>query len=225
MPSHDAPSADERVAADEVDVWLAGRRRSWIVGNLAVVSFVVGVAGIVAAVALKVRYDVALSSRTGELQVLQSRIEHLKTEQAALHANLEALHRSIDESRDELMMARRQAQVAQCRAVDAQLDAEVTVEQVRCYQQYAEHARCDADNQKEKADGTIFGVLIGVGVAMATGGGSLLVAGGAVVGSAGSGNDECPVVQCDLDPVVIESVVLARHRLSQRVPCEAASRR
>jgi len=116
MPSHDAPSADERVAADEVDVWLAGRRRSWIVGNLAVVSFVLGVAGIVAAVTLKVRYDAALSSRTGEMQVIESRIEYLKIDQAARHADLEALHRSIEESRDELVTARRQAQVAQCRA-------------------------------------------------------------------------------------------------------------
>jgi len=197
---------------------------SWAVRNAVLLSLVVGIAGLVAAVTFKIHYDVARSARTGELKVLESRIGQLKAEQATHRGDLEAIQRSIDEARSKLDAARRQARIAECRATNARIDAEITVEEVSCYKQYADRYRCDANNQKAKADGSAFGALLGAGLAIATGGSSLLAAGGALLGSSGSGNDECPAVQCELAPVAIEHAVLAKHGLSGRVSCDDASR-
>ena len=148
----------------------------------------------------------------------------LKAEQAAHHDDLEALQRSIGKARKELDAARHQARIAECRATKARIDAEIIVEEVSCYKQYADRYRCDANNQKAKADGSVFGALLGAGMAITTGGGSLLAAGGALLGSSGSGNDECPAVECELDPLAIESAILARHGLAARASCDDASR-
>lgn len=224
MRNYEVVDADRSLSIEDVDVWLTERRPSWIVRNAVLLSLVVGIAGLVVAMAFKIHFDVARSARTGELKVLESRIGQLKAEQAARRSDLEALQRSIDEARSELDAARRQARIAECRATNARIDAEITVEEVSCYKQYVDRYRCDANNQKAKADGATSGALLGVGLALATGGSSLLAAGGALLGSSGSGNDECPAVQCELDPLAIESAILARHGLSARVSCDDASR-
>jgi hypothetical protein len=209
---------------EEADVWLPERRPSWMVRNAVLLSLVVGITGLVLAVTFKVHYDVARSARTGELKVVESRIGQLRAEQAAHHDELEALQRSIGEARRDLDAARRQARIAECRATNARINAEIIVEEVSCYKQYADHHRCDANNQKAKADGSVFGALLGAGLAIATGGSAALAAGGALLGSSGSGSDECPAVQCELAPLAIERAILARHGLAARASCDDASR-
>ena len=216
--------ADGSLSIEEVDMWFTERRPSWIVRNSVLLSLVVGIAGLVVAVTFKIHYDVARSARTGELKALESRIGQLKAEQAAHHDDLEALQRSIDKARKELDAARHQARVAECRATNARINAEIIVEEVHCYKQHADRYRCDANNQRAKADGSAFGALLGAGMAIATGGSSLLAAGGALLGSSGSGNEECPAVQCELDPLTIERAILARHGLAARATCSDASR-
>ncbi len=205
---------------DDVDVFLANQRRSWLARHVAAISLVVGVVGSGVAVLATLRYNAAVSARTGRVTELDARIEGLKTEQAARRVDLDLLHQSIDKSRNELLGAQRQAQAAQCHASNAKLDAEITVEQVRCYQQMSNYSACDANNQKDKAEGAVFGALIGAGLAVVTGGGSLLAVGGVVAGASGNGNEACPAVQCELDPNVIESTVLAKHGLSKRSVCD-----
>lgn len=224
MRNYEVVDADRSLNVEDVDVWLTEPRPSWIVRKSVFLSLVVGIAGLVVAVTFKIHYDVARSARKGELKVLESRIGQLKAEQAAHHDDLEALQRSIGKARRELDAARRQARIAECRATNARIDAEIIVEEVSCYKRYAERYRCDANNQKAKADSTAFGALLGAGLAIATGGSSLLAAGGALLGSSGSGNDECPAVQCELAPLTIESAVLARHGLAARASCDDASR-
>lgn len=224
MRNYETVDADRSLNVEDVDVWLTERRPSWIVRNSVLLSLVVGIAGLVVAVTFKIHYDVARSARIGELKVLESRIGQLKAEQAAYHDDLETLQRSIGKARRELDAARHQARIAECRATNARIDAEVSVAEVRCYKQYADRYRCDANNQKAKADGSAVGALVGAGLAIATGGSSLLAAGGALLGSSGSGNDECPAVLCELAPLAIESAILARHRLAARASCDDASR-
>ena len=224
MRNDEVVDVDRSLNDEGEDEWLIERRPSWIVRNAVLLALLVGIAGLVVAVAFTVHYDVERSARTGELKGLELRIGQLKAEQAAHHEELEALQRSIDDARKELDAARRQERIAECRATNARIDAEIIVEQVSCYKQYADRYRCDADNQKARADNTLFGALLGTGLAIATGGGSLLVTGGALLGASGSGNGECPAVQCELEPLAIESAILAKHGLAARASCDDAGR-
>ncbi len=214
--------ADASVDA-EVERWDIRHRRSRLIRSGAAIFVLSGIAGIVTAVVFKVRYD-AISSRAGDLKSLEARIDALQVEQVARREDLQRLHQSIVESQNELATAQRRTQRAQCQADNARLDAEVTVRQVTCYKAIADRAACDAKNAKDKTDGSLFGALIGAGLAVATGGGSLLAVGGAALGSAESGNHECPAVRCELDPAAIESGVLAIHGLSHRKSCADVGR-
>lgn len=224
MRNDEVVDDDRSLSMEEVDAWLPERRPPWIIRNSVLLSLVVGIAGLLVAVTFKLHDHVAWSARTGELTALESRIGQLKATQAAHHDDLETLQRSIDKARRELDAARHQARIAECRAASARIDAEIIIEEVRCYKQYADRYRCDANHQKARADGTAFGALLGTGLAIATGGSSLLAAGGALLGSSSSGNDPCPVVRCELAPLAIKSAVLARHGLAARTPCDGASR-
>jgi hypothetical protein len=56
------------------------------------------------------------------------------------------------------------------------------------------YERCEAANESRKSKGTLFGTLLGIGLAAATGGGSLLLgaAAGAASGSVGASSEVCP---------------------------------
>jgi hypothetical protein len=214
---------DEDWAADEVDVWLAARRRSWILPSVATLSLLAGVAGILAALTFKGRHD-AVVSRMGDLERLQAKIDQVKAEQAARTADLDLLREQIAESQREQVKAERRARRAQCDATNAKLDAEILIRQASCYKEVADAYRCNAENEEARAHGTMLGTLLGAGLAIATGGGALLAVGGAALGSTGSDNRECPAVACTLDLAVIEGGVLEAHELSQRENCADADR-
>ncbi len=139
-----------------------------------------------------------LEDSTGQVGQLRAQAELLRTEQEARRRESEAIRGEIKTAEAALAVARSEADESRCQATHARVDAAVTVKQVTCFQQYAQQAQCSAERERSRADNTLFGALLGAGLAVATGGSSLLLTAGG-------------------DPKKIRRLVLAEQGL-QRLP-------
>lgn len=158
-----------------------------------------------------------LEDSTGQVGQLRAQAELLRTEQEARRREIEAIRGEIKTAEAALAAAKSEAEESRCQATHARVDAAVTVKQVTCFQQYAQQAQCSAERERSRADNTLFGALLGAGLAVATGGSSLLLtAGGGLLG-ASSGGGSCPAPECLLDPKKLRRLVLAEQGL-QRLP-------
>ena len=163
-----------------------------------------------------------LEDSTGQVGQLRAQAELLRTEQEARRREIEAIRGEIKTAEAALAVARSEAEESRCQATHARVDAAVTVKQVSCFQQYAQQAQCSAERERSRADNTLFGALLGAGLAVATGGSSLLLtAGGGLLG-ASSGGGPCPAPECSLDPKKLRRLVLAEQGLKQLPTCTIA---
>lgn len=160
-----------------------------------------------------------LEDSTGQVGQLRAQAELLRTEQEARRREIEAIRAEIKTAEAALAVARSEAEESSCQATHARVDAAVTVKQVSCFQQYAQQAQCSAERERSRADNTLFGALLGAGLAVATGGSSLLLtAGGGLIG-ASSGGGPCPDPKCTLDPKKLRRLVLAEQGLKKLPTC------
>lgn len=210
---------NEALSDADDDLGAVTRRRRWPLRVAVAICFILAAGGVALGVSYKWKYDDSIATRMGDVGALDVRIASLRDEQARRRQELEDVRLAIADARTALAAAERESRAARCHATNAQLDAEITVRQVRCFQVHAEAARCLAANSEAEAEGTRLGLLAGLGLALATGGGSLLVAGGALVGSAGAEQTDCPQPACTIDPEVLEPEVLRARGLSRRDAC------
>lgn len=160
-----------------------------------------------------------LEDSTGQVGQLRAQAELLRTEQEARRREIEAIRVEIKTAEAALAVAKSEAEESRCQATHARVDAAVTVKQVSCFQQYAQQAQCSAERERRRANNTLFGALLGAGLAVATGGSSLLLtAGGGLIG-AGSGGGPCPDPKCQLDPKKLRRLVLAEQGLKKLPTC------
>lgn len=100
----------------------------------------------------------------------QRRLDRLEVEERERRARLAELQTQIDESVALAAQAARRAQVAQCQARGAEIEAQVALASASCYEQIAEAKACDAANAKHKGDSTLLGCGLGVFAAVVSGG-------------------------------------------------------
>lgn len=161
-----------------------------------------------------------LAESSGQVGQLRVQAEALRVEQAERRRELEVIKADIAQAETALSAAQAAAEDSQCLATHARVDAAVTLEQVRCYEQYAEQAGCVAANERERSDNTMLGVLAGAGLAIMTGGSSvLLTAGGGLVGASSSGSQQCPTPECTLDTKELRRKVLTEQDLGELPQC------
>ena len=161
-----------------------------------------------------------LAESSGQVGQLRVQAEALRVEQADRRRELEVIKADIAQAETALSAAQAAAEDSQCLATHARVDAAVTLEQVRCYKQYAEQAGCVAANERERSDNTMLGVLAGAGLAIMTGGSSvLLTAGGGLVGASSSGSQQCPTPECTLDIKQLRRKVLVEQDLGEFPQC------
>lgn len=160
-----------------------------------------------------------IDESTGQVGQLRAQADALRVEQEARRREIEAIRADIATAEAALATAKREAEESRCHATHARIDAAVTVQQVQCYQQFAEQAACSAANERRRADNTLFGAIVGAGLAVATGGSSLLLtAGGGLVG-AGTGGGSCPAPKCVLDRDKLRRRVLAEQGIKRLPAC------
>lgn len=160
-----------------------------------------------------------LEDSTGHVSQLRVQADALRAEQQRRRREIEAIRADIKTAEAALALAKSEADESRCQAKHARVDAAVTVKQVSCFQQYALQAQCSAERERRRADNTLFGALLGAGLAVATGGSSLLLtAGGGLVGAA-SGGGPCPDPKCTLDPKKLRRLVLAEQGLRRLPTC------
>lgn len=169
------------------------------------------------------RYEAALrrefEATSGQVGRLRVEADTLRTEQEDRRRELETIRGDIRTAEAALSTARQQAEDSQCHAQHARVDAAVTMKQVACYAQHAKRAECIAARESQRADDTMFGMLFGAGLAMATGGSSLLLtASGGMVGHASSGGP-CPPPQCVLETKALKREVLTEQGLTRLPKC------
>lgn len=163
-----------------------------------------------------------LEDSTGQIGQLRAQAEALRTEQEHRRREIDAIRGEIKTAEAALAVARSDAEESRCQATHARVDAAVTVKQVSCFQQYAQQAQCSAERESRRADNTLFGALLGAGLAVATGGSSLLLtAGGGLIGSS-TGGGPCPAPQCTLDPKKLRRLVLAEQGIPRLPTCTTA---
>lgn len=161
-----------------------------------------------------------LEETSGQVGHLRVQAEALRVEQADRRRELDAVRAEIGRAEATLAAAQAQAEDSKCQALHARVDASVTMRQVQCYQQLADHAGCLATRERDRSDSTMLGVLLGAGAAIATGGSSLiLTAGGGLAGASMGGSQRCPKPECVLDERKLRRRVLKDHGMLHLPAC------
>lgn len=126
----------------------------------------------------------------------------------SLDRRLARIEREIAESEARAARARDEARLQECRAARSRRFAELAAQTAACWERAANSARCDAAQSERRSRGTILGCLLGIGVAIATGG----ALGPAALGGCGGGymlasasEQECErAPSCDIDAVAAD---------------------
>ncbi len=161
-----------------------------------------------------------LEETTGQVGGLRVQAEALQREQTERRRELDAVRTQIADAEAALTTAQAKAEDSKCQALHARIDAVVTLRQVQCYQQLADHAGCLATRERNRADNTMLGVVLGAGAAIVTGGSSLLLtAGGGLAGASMGGSRQCPEPACVLDHRKLRRRVLKDHGLRNLPTC------
>jgi hypothetical protein len=135
----------------------------------------------------------AMSSFGRQASGIEQRISALYNEQQKRESELTETKQKIDAAAKELKYAQAELEFFRCEARTAGILSTARMGFAAYMRDVAQYERCEAANEARKSKSTLFGTLLGVGLAAATGGGSLLLAGaGAAVGSAGASSEVCP---------------------------------
>lgn len=161
-----------------------------------------------------------LEDSTGQVGQLRAQAESLRIEKEERRREIAAIRAEIEAAENSRASAKRDAEESRCQALHARMDAAVITKQVACYQQFAQQAGCKAARERDRANNTLFGALVGAGFAMATGGSSLLLtAGGGLIGSS-SGGGSCPAPTCELNTKILRTQALREQGLAKLPTCE-----
>jgi len=152
-----------------------------------------GAIALVAAISVGGTWAAAMSSFGRQAAGIEQRITELSNEQHKRDSELTETKQKIDAAAKELKYAQAELEFFRCEARSAGILSSARTGFASYMRDVALYERCEAANEAKKSKSTLFGTLLGVGLAAATGGGSLLLAGaGAAVGSAGASSDVCP---------------------------------
>lgn len=151
-------------------------------------------AGVVAAVAAAGGTWAFATSTMGRAATgIEERIAALAAEQKQREEELGQTRQKIDMISQEVQVAQAELEYHRCEARNAGIMAAARTAFAEYMRDVALFERCVAANEARKSNDTLFGAVLGLGLAAATGGGSLLLAGaGAVAGAAGSESQVCP---------------------------------
>ena len=118
-------------------------------------------------------------------------------------ARLDRIEAEITESEVRAARAREAAQREECRAAQAEHRSQAAQRVAACWESAATNARCEAARSEQRARGTIFGCLLGIGAAALTGGAAAPLALGGCGGGymlSGGREGECGTAPtCDLE--------------------------
>jgi hypothetical protein len=115
--------------------------------------------------------------RRAEIDSIKSSKLEIASEIAAQKMELASIREEVRAAKEELESKRAEAARWRCEAEKAGFDAKVALKQAQCSGEWALYLRCEARVAKEQADNEAVGMLIGAGLAAATGGSSLLFSG------------------------------------------------
>jgi PDZ domain len=152
----------------------------------------------------------------------QGQIDTLRAQEQLEGARLDAIRREIAASELQAQKARVRADFEECRSNAASLRAEATVAIATCQEELARHGECNAQNASRAANSSVTGCLGGILLAGLTGGTAFPIAlGGCALGAAagGASADQCPTVQCSVDPSTALAAALGAHQLTRFPIC------
>jgi hypothetical protein len=153
----------------------------------------------------------------------EGRLATLEAEEARRQAKLDSLERQITAAELRAEHAKARAEYHECKATSASLHADVTLRRARCFQEVSSHTTCTAENERNTATGAAAGCVLGLGVAILTGGAAAPAAlvgcgGGAAVGHAT--RKKCgEVPRCASHLNDMPRMVLAEHGLAAMPTC------
>jgi len=150
------------------------------------------------------------SASQGDLNDLERKHELEKARLVAVQAEIARQERLA-------AAARERAEIAQCEALNAEIQASVAIERTTCERAVADRHRCEANNSAHTANAGMIGCGLGIGAAIATGGaaGPLAVVGCASGAAAGHATtDHCAAVTCDLSPERLATSALQKRNLT-----------
>jgi hypothetical protein len=152
-----------------------------------------GAIAIAAAISVAGTWFAAMSSYGRQAAGIEERIVALSNEQQKRETELTETRQKIDAAARELKYAQAELEFFRCEVRTAGILSAARTGFASYMRDVALYERCEAANEAKRSKSTLFGTLLGVGLAAATGGGSLLLAGaGAAVGSAGASSEVCP---------------------------------
>jgi hypothetical protein len=159
-----------------------------------------------------------------KLLELSQRLQQLRQEQQKRQAEIAHLNAEKEALKVEIQQARAAAEKSRCDALVAQIDAEVIVTRAQCLKNQSDYAECNARNSEKASNGGFWGCVLGMGVAVVTGGAGLPLTAAGCAGGRAVG--EASQVACGAPPTCteqfneIEVMVLANHGLSRRPVCQ-----
>lgn len=159
----------------------------------------------------------------------QAKADARQQQLAAAQSQLDRYERKLNRARDDIAAAeatvakaKADAEFEECRATVEKTRAEVTARRMRCARAVATTARCVSEQERNRATATAGGALLGLGIAIATGGAALPLVGGGLLVGAATGEAiaaECPMPQCVESLANLEHDVLDEIGLGELPMC------
>lgn len=169
------------------------------------------------------------SPESVEIGQLSKSVEALRAEQEKRKTELAKVEEDIRTAQQKLTIAKAEAEQSRCEANNSKIYAKIAAKQAQCYREEAAYSQCVAKTSKKQADDTLAATVVGAGLAVASGGSSLVVGAAAGLGATaahGAGSSsKCDslIPQCEHNWGALESEVLEEEGLESRPSCSLSS--